>query len=192
MSIFFTSDQHFGHTNVIKYCNRPFDTVEQMNEHMVEKWNSVVRPDDVVYVLGDFSLAKSPVMKYVPRLNGQKHLIAGNHDHCHPIHTKNHEKRQRMIQLYLNAGFISVQLEMKLHIAGQSVKLHHMPYNSDHTKDIRYAEYRPKNEGGWLLHGHVHQLWTVNNKQINVGVDRHQYTPVSIAEIEAIIKAHID
>ena len=80
--IFFTSDHHFYHTNIIKYCNRPFQSVEEMNEEMVKRWNSVVNPGDTVYYLGDFSLAKRPVEVFVPRLNGEKHFIMGNHDVC--------------------------------------------------------------------------------------------------------------
>lgn len=187
--IFFTSDPHFGHYNVIGYCNRPFDEVSQMNEFLVERWNEVVGPEDTVYVLGDFSLGKNWVTQYGPRLNGTKHLISGNHDHCHPLHyKKNEEKRQRMFKLYYDAGFHSIQTEMKMEIAGQTVKLHHMPYRSDHTADVRYKELRPTDEGGWLLHGHVHDLWKINGKQINVGVDVWNFTPVPITEIERIIR----
>lgn len=71
-----------------RYCSRPFATVEDMNDEMVKRWNSVVRPDDIVYYLGDFSLAKRPVEYFAPLLHGEKHLIMGNHDPCHPLHKK--------------------------------------------------------------------------------------------------------
>lgn len=167
---------------------RPFSDVNQMNEHLVQKWNEVVGPDDEVYVLGDIAMNKLWVTVYVPRLNGIKHLISGNHDNCHPLHYKqNEEKRQRMFKLYYNAGFTSIQTEMTIRIADQKVKLHHMPYKSDHTKDERYSELRPKDDGGWLLHGHVHDLWKIKDKQINVGVDVWNFTPVPITVIEQII-----
>ncbi len=186
---FFTSDSHFWHSNIIQYCNRPFDTVEQMNEMLIKYWNDTVGPEDTVYVLGDFSLAHRPVETILPRLNGIKHLIAGNHDHCHPLHyKKKEEKGERMRKLYLDSGFKTIKLEDTIEIAGQLVKMHHMPYRHDHTKDERYANWRPKDEGGWLLHGHVHELWLKKDKQINVGVDVWDFRPVPITEIEKIIK----
>lgn len=188
--IFFTSDLHFGHYNVIQYCNRPFDTVEQMNEYMVEKWNEVVGPDDIVYVLGDFAMGpQENVVKYGPRLNGIKFLVPGNHDRCHEIMHKNKEqKKANGIKLFVDAGFSILPTEHSLLIAGQTVKLHHMPYRSDHTADVRYANIRPTDEGGWLLHGHVHDLWKIEGKQINVGVDVWNFLPVPITEIERIIR----
>jgi calcineurin-like phosphoesterase family protein len=185
---FFTSDLHFGHRNIIKYCDRPYNSVEWMNEELVANWNNMVLPEDTVYVLGDFSLSKDWATKYGPALNGTKHLIAGNHDHCHPIHyKKNEKKKQRMHKLYHDAGFSSIQTELTLEIAGQTVKLHHMPYSNDHTADERYKDLRPKDDGGWLLHGHVHRAWKVREKQINVGVDVWGFKPVPILEIERII-----
>lgn len=187
--IFFTSDQHFWHENVIRYCNRPFNSVIEMNEKLIELWNETVSPNDEVYVLGDFSLALRPVETILPRLNGVKHLVSGNHDHCHPAHyRKKLEKGERMRKFYLEHGFSSITTELKMEIAGKTVTVNHMPYNSDHTNDIRHAEYRPKNGGGWLLHGHVHTLWKVKDKQINVGVDVWDFKPVPITEIEKIIQ----
>jgi calcineurin-like phosphoesterase family protein len=188
--IWFTSDHHFYHTNVIRYCSRPFSSVEEMNEVMVERWNEVVRPEDTVYHLGDFSLAHRAVTVFVPKLNGTKHLIAGNHDHCHPAHHKNKgTKRERMEALYLEAGFASIALAAALEIGGNHVLLHHMPYQGDHDKE-RYTKYRPKDEGAWLLHGHVHEKWKQRGRMINVGVDVWDFRPVSIVEIEALLGGH--
>lgn len=79
---FFTSDTHFNHANVIKYCARPFASVDEMNRVMIERWNAVVKPEDTVYHLGDFALGKAsewPV--FLQQLNGiRKILIIGNHD----------------------------------------------------------------------------------------------------------------
>ena len=79
--IFFTSDSHFGHANIIKHCNRPFSSVEEMDEHLISAWNSRVRPSDTIYILGDliFRSTASPD-SYLSRLRGKKHLILGNHD----------------------------------------------------------------------------------------------------------------
>lgn len=196
--IWFSSDHHFSHFNVIRYSNRPFTTVEEMNEEMVRRWNARVKPEDTVYYLGDFSLSRQALTTYLPRLNGEKHLIAGNHDHCHPVHYKKEAKGERMRALYLETGFSSVALEdsILIEIPGrpentlqyEKVKLHHMPYSGDHVGEERYTEWRPKDEGGWLLHGHVHEKWIVKDRMINVGVDAWQYEPVSIDSLRSLIQ----
>src|SRR5574344_1137749 len=80
--VFVTSDTHFSHTNIIKYCNRPFANAAEMNETLIKRWNSCVNPNDVVIHCGDFALDPSSDMDtIVPRLNGRIVLILGNHDH---------------------------------------------------------------------------------------------------------------
>ena len=76
--VFFTSDFHANHANIIKYCNRPWNTKEEMTEALIENWNSVVKPDDIVFNLGDFMWASSwnPILE---KLNGHIYLIWGNH-----------------------------------------------------------------------------------------------------------------
>lgn len=80
---FFTSDTHFGHKNILEYEKeaRPFETVEEMNEHLIQSWNETVRAKDIVYHLGDFAFGASNVA-IADRLNGNKRLVMGNHD-CH-------------------------------------------------------------------------------------------------------------
>jgi calcineurin-like phosphoesterase family protein len=77
----FTADTHLGHANIIKHCSRPFSTVEEMDASLIATWNAVVRPDDDIWHLGDFSYrsAKAPA-DYLRRLSGRKHLVSGNHD----------------------------------------------------------------------------------------------------------------
>lgn len=186
--IFFTADHHFYHANIIRYCQRPFHSVEQMNEEMVRRWNSIVRPADTVYYLGDFSMAKRPVTLFAPRLHGEKHLIMGNHDACHPCHKKKAESAR---QVYLEAGFKTLDLEQTMEIAGQKVLLHHMPYLSGESDTGGYAlkhrEFRPKDDGRWLLHGHVHEKWKTKDRMINIGVDVWGFFPVPITEIEKVL-----
>ena len=80
-NLFFTSDHHFGHRNIIRYANRPFSSVEEMNEVMIERWNEKVQPQDVVYHLGDFALcSQNETAAILDRLNGQIRLIKGNHE----------------------------------------------------------------------------------------------------------------
>jgi calcineurin-like phosphoesterase family protein len=184
--IFFTADDHFYHQNVIKYCNRPFSSVEEMNEELIKRWNERVKPEDTVYHLGDFALAHRAVTVFAPRLNGHKHLIMGNHDHCHKLHYKKDTKKERMEQIYFDAGFETLQYEMVLSFEKHKFLLHHMPYAGDSGDQERFSNWRPKNYGQILLHGHVHQTWHIKDKMINVGVDVNDYYPVSIDEIITI------
>lgn len=193
MSVFFTSDQHFGHSNILKYCPRPFSDLEDMKIQIIERYNSVVKPEDTVFHLGDFSMHPRELI-VLSRLNGEKHLICGNHDHVHPMNCKSQEKKDRVMKVYLDSGFSSVQTEDALLVSNapfEKIVLHHMPYVGDHTEaGERFSQWRPKDEGNWLLHGHVHQHWKVkvNRNQINVGVDVNNFYPVSLDSILEIIR----
>lgn len=82
MRVFITSDSHFGHKNIIEYCNRPFADVDEMNAALIERWNSVVGKDDMVIHLGDVGLgSREKIGEIIRQLNGRKMLIMGNHDH---------------------------------------------------------------------------------------------------------------
>jgi len=189
--IYFTSDHHFYHQNVIKYCARPYDTVERMNEDMILKWNETVMPNDTVYYLGDFSMAFRSVELYTKRLNGVKILYAGNHDYCHPAHKKsrNEENQKKWIQKYIDNGFSEVHISGELDIPGVArVNINHLPYlESGSSQDIRHGKFRPKDDGRFLLNGHVHEKWRIRKRMINVGVDVWNFKPVSIDQIINII-----
>lgn len=192
--IYFTSDHHFYHTRVIEYCNRPFETVEAMNEFMVAKWNETVSPEDTVYYMGDFSMAFRSVELFTKRLNGKKILYAGNHDFVSPAHKKsrNPENQQKWIQSYIDNGWAEVHITGTLDIPGVgTVNLNHLPYiePGDSGQDIRHAKHRTINDGRWLICGHVHQYWAQRYKMINVGVDVRDFKPISIEEIADIINA---
>ncbi len=188
MKIFFTSDQHFGHANIIKYCPiRKFSSVEEMNEGLVKNFNTRVSEGDVTYHIGDFSLSLHPMQVYLPRLKGTHHLISGNHDKCHPS-DKKASKQQEFEKEYLKAGFASVQTELSLTLDGIDFLLCHFPYTGDHTAVDRFQKYRPKDEGKILLHGHVHSLYQVRDRCINVGVDVWDLTPVESPAIIQIAK----
>ena len=100
---FFTSDLHLGHENIIGYCNRPYDSVDEMNEDLVRRWNQVVTPDDEVIVVGDFAMGKlNETLPLAGLLNGGKTLVPGNHDRmfgCTPTKFENAWLR------YKEAGF---------------------------------------------------------------------------------------
>lgn len=196
MKIWFTSDHHFWHQNVIKYCGRPFKDVQEMNEILIANWNSVVMPDDLVYYLGDFSMAFRPVEIYTRRLNGTKILIAGNHDFCHPAHKKsrNPENQAKWIQSYINNGFASVLFEMELDIPGVAkIRMAHMPYlNPDPAEEQRHNKHRLPDDGRILLCGHVHEKWHTRRTSkgtlmINVGVDVNNFTPISLKTVSELI-----
>lgn len=192
--IYFTSDLHFWHSNVIKYCNRPFSSTEEMNEMLIKYWNDTVGPEDTVYCLGDFSLAFAPVELYSSRLNGIKYLVPGNHDFCHSYHKKarNVEGREKWKQKYVDHGWIVLPEQTNIEISGATVDMCHHPYNfiQTHTiHDDKYDKWRPKDEGRWLICGHVHEKWKIADRMINVGVDVWDFKPVAITEIEKIICA---
>lgn len=81
--IWFWSDTHFGHAGIIKHCNRPYQDVEHMNDSLVTAWNYRVRPNDTIYLLGDFAFGRG-VREIFDRLYGRKHLVIGNHDERNP------------------------------------------------------------------------------------------------------------
>ena len=79
--IFFTADLHFGHANIIRHCNRPFASVDEMDAVLIHNWNAAVGLKDEVYILGDFTMRSAvEAHKYLVRLNGRKYFICGNHD----------------------------------------------------------------------------------------------------------------
>jgi calcineurin-like phosphoesterase family protein len=183
MKTVFTSDHHFGHWKMIKYSNRPFNSVAHMDSMMAYHWNRIIDPDDTVYYLGDFVMNPRQLKETLAILNGNVHFVFGNHDLGHP---KIGSKKWR--EEYLSCGFASVQTELELEIAGQKVLLHHFPYRNDKFQNERYHGVRPVNKGGWLIHGHVHHRWQVKDKQINVGVDAWNFEPVTLETIAALIE----
>lgn len=174
----FTSDLHFGHAKVIEYCNRPYKDAQHMNEILIQNWNSVVKPDDEVYHLGDFAFLKdSDIDKITCRLNGKIHGIWGNHDKGRNL---------------TNHGFVSMYEFAELRLAKDIiVKMCHFPYTGDHDDKDRYPHLRPiKSDNKWLLHGHVHGLWQVmpQERMINVGCDVWNYKPISADQVIDIIR----
>jgi calcineurin-like phosphoesterase family protein len=198
--IYLSADTHYFHTRVIEYCSRPYGSVEEMNEDMVRKWNSVVKPEDTVYVLGDFSLAFRPVEIYSFRLNGTRCLIPGNHDFLHTFHKKSRtkENQDKWIRKYEDYGWIVLPEQTTLDIPGLATfNLCHHPYAdydvTDKNHGDKYEKWRPVDDGRILLHGHVHEIFKTKRSpkgtlMINCGVDVWNFTPVSIDQITEIIK----
>jgi calcineurin-like phosphoesterase family protein len=185
-----TADLHFGHANIIRYCDRPFSSVEEMDEGLIERWNDAVGEGDEVWVLGDFAMGG--LAEHVPlakRLAGHKVLVAGNHDACWEGRSKG--DFVRWTAEYLEAGFERiVQPPSNALLGGTTVLVHHFPYHGDSREDVeRFADHRPADEGSWLLHGHVHDRWRQADRQINVGVDAWGGRPVGDDEVARLIAA---
>lgn len=173
MTTFFTADEHYYHPNIVRYCNRPFTDVEYMARELVARHNAVVRQTDEVIHVGDFTLDERRLFAVLPLLHGRHTLVVGNHDRCHPCHKGSQVARER----YLTAGFVEVVERLVF----EGMLVHHMPYEGDDRE--KYHQYRPKDEGLVLLHGHVHNLWKRRGRMVNVGVDVRGYAPVSLDEI---------
>lgn len=201
--IYFTSDEHYWHTNVIRMCGRPYTETQQMNEDMVLKHNSIVKPEDTVIHLGDFSLAFRAVENYAMRLMGKKLLVPGNHDFCHSYHKKSRhqENREKWLQKYRDHGFEIMPERHTMFFEGLGeVNLCHHPYTTvgderDGSAD-KYARWRPVDDGKILICGHVHEKWKVRRSpkgtlMINVGVDQHGFAPVSLDQLIQIVGENV-
>ena len=181
-----TSDLHLGHTNIIRYSGRPFASTEKMNQAIVDRWNDRVQPEDEVWILGDIALSnrREQLEQNVSRLHGLKVLIPGNHDSCWQGHRKGANRRAMYEEL---GGLKVVDNPEPVMLAGHSVTISHFPFWYS-KKDLRYSEWHPRDQGDWLLHGHVHEGWRQKDRQINVGVDAWSFAPVESATLEKIIE----
>lgn len=166
----FSSDIHFCHNKVIEYCARPYANADEMDSAIIEYWNKTVHKDDTIFVIGDFSINPKNIPKILPRLNGKKILIIGNHDGLKPyVNDKKHEKN-----LKFHVGWAEIHDQLGLYLKnGQFVRLHHMPYQTAMNKEIdaRYWDKRPYDNGSILLCGHQHCRYIKNGSQIDVGFD---------------------
>lgn len=193
MNHWFTSDLHLGHAKIIELSHRPFDTIDDMNNEIIRRWNSVVAPDDKVFVLGDVAMGTiAQTLPLVQHLQGHKLLIPGNHDRCwsgafgkHAEELPSYPGYQRWLKAYQDVGFTVLHEQM---LAWWGFELCHFPYIGDSHDEDRFTDYRPADNGRWLVHGHVHSKWQVNGRQINVGVDVWDFTPVPLEKILEIIE----
>ena len=154
MAIYLISDPHFGHKNIIKYENRPFESAEEMDEVMIENWNKTVSKKDTVICLGDFSFHSQETTAVILKmLNGRKELILGNHD------------RARSVSWWQKTGFDQVY---KYPICIEEFYwLSHEPM------------YMNKNMPYCNLHGHIHSQKMADETQfVNLSVEHINYTPV--------------
>lgn len=149
--IWFTSDPHFGHDNIIEYASRPFSNTEEMDENLVWHWNRVVKPEDLVYCLGDFAWTAAAAKRIRPQLNGSIRLIIGNHDEVLKLAQAGLFQRMEMWKQFREFGFTASHLPL-------------MP------EQIRH--------GFVSVHGHVHNEASPCWNQINLSVEVTNYEPV--------------
>ena len=154
MSIWFTSDTHFWHKNIINYTHRPFDPsdVEGMNEAIVEEWNSKVKPNDTIYHLGDVAFCGvGKINDILSRLNGYKRLVCGNHDRGF-LKKENFTKHWTWIKPYYRLSGLA---------GYPTIILFHFPI----------AAWDEQGRGTWHLHGHSHGSYKAKGKILDVGLD---------------------
>lgn len=180
MTIWLTSDPHWDHTKIIEYDKRPFTDLEHMQREMIARHNAIVAKEDTVINAGDFSLSEKTVPVILPYLNGKHTLVCGNHDKPHACHKKAEAAKRR----YLVYGFVDVLQQMRM----EPFLICHLPYAGDSKEIERYSQWRPKDTGGWLLHGHVHDLWKVKGRMINVGVPVWDYAPIQFETLLALME----
>jgi len=176
----FTSDHHFGHANIIKYSNRPFQDVQEMEAELILRWNSVVDDDDTVFHLGDFTLGrKQQARKLFSRLKGRIIVLANewHHDRYWLPDAKEHPMSSKSGYLVGIASpiFVFGLPELKSKRYPQEIVLCHYPI----------AEWDGKHHGAWHLHGHSHGTYQYpeGTKALDVGVDCHNFYPVSLDEV---------
>lgn len=177
MTTFFTSDTHFGHARIIELCNRPFKDVNHMNEIMIERWNNVVKPDDVVFHMGDVALGSiADSLPLVGRLNGHKFLVPGNHDRI--FSGESEKKRERFYPEYMKVFQAILPECTSINLFGRSITLSHFPYQGDSQENDRHVDKRPVDNGLPLIHGHIHEKRRIEGRMFNVGVDVNDFRPV--------------
>lgn len=173
-NIYFVSDTHFGHANIIRYSNRPYNNIQEMNEQFILNWNAVVKPEDTVWHLGDFAFMQlSEFKKLLWRLNGDINVVLGNHD---KLITNN----QR--ELLAQGKIKSVQHYKRLDVEKSTIILFHY--------GMRVWE--KSHHGSILCYGHSHGSLPPHGLSVDVGVDckeiTEEYRPIALNELLLYMK----
>ena len=164
MNTFFTADTHFGHENIIRLCKRPFADVSEMNSKLIENWNSKIKPNDLVYHLGDFAMKMKPVdlEPIIRKLHGRIILVDGNHDNL-------------LMRIRAKTSpFIGCYSMLEVTVGAQSIVLCHYAMRT-WRHDLR---------GTWHLYGHSHGGLPPYGKSCDIGVDCWNFSPVSFEELK--------
>lgn len=164
--IYYTADQHFGHLNIIRFCDRPFVTVAEIDEALIKNWNNIVSDHDIVYILGDLVFRSDKhASYYIDKLKGEKHLILGNHDH------------KWIKNCNLQKYFASVSYYLEIKDGEKRLALSHYPMLS-WGGAVRgalhiYAHIHNKNDG--LAYETLKQM----DKALNAVVEINDYRPAN-------------
>lgn len=182
-NIFFISDLHIGHKNVIKFDGRPFKDVDEMHYKMINNWNSVVGHDDIVYYLGDLSFSRDSLTKwFIESISGKIYFIMGNHDKYKSISSLG-----RWENIHEYGTEINVKDEDTDKNRGsqgyQRIIMSHYPILS----------WNKAHYGSWHLHGHCHGSLLKNQQEyykrkvMDVGCNCIDYTPISYGKVKSIM-----
>jgi calcineurin-like phosphoesterase family protein len=165
MAVYFISDTHFGHGWALRFRDRPFPSLDAMDEAMVERWNETVGPEDTVWHLGDFALGRQPYFaaRLLSRLNGRKRLILGNNDGPDTVALP---------------GWESVGHYAEIEHEGTWLVMCHYPFR---TWNGMY-------KGAINLHGHSHGKLAPMPRQVDVGVDVWDFRPITLDRIKDGLK----
>jgi len=168
-NIWFTSDQHYGHKNIIRYCHRPFSSVEEMDEKMIDNHNALVGEKDYIYMLGDFSFkgGKDIKSRYFDRLNGKKILIKGNHD------------GKETLKLPWESVYDVLHLKIKRHPGW------HKDPREIFLSHYSHRSWNKSFHGVGHLFGHTHSKLGPYFKSFDVGVDCTNFTPMILEDVFA-------
>ena len=166
--VFLIGDCHFGHKNIIRYCNRPFKDVDDMTENLIKLWNNVVGNNDIVYVVGDFALCgKNKIIEIGQRLNGRKRLIMGNHD-------------QASIETYKQAGFEFIY--------NHPIVLDEF-FVVSHEPMVGFSPSMPF--ANIFAHVHDNPAYTdCSSRSFCVSAERIAYEPIKFETIKELMKAY--
>jgi calcineurin-like phosphoesterase family protein len=208
--IWYTGDPHLGHERIIELCDRPFGSVGEMNEVLIDRINAVVARQDTLVIVGDVLLGKfEESVKLLQRIRaGRIRLFPGNHDRWSLAYAHRgspevvKSKRRMWAADYENAGGrrgvtgATTGIECvpdrrpsawRTVMGGQPVLLSHYPYlgsgDSRPDRPDRYEWLRPVDAGLPLIHGHVHGRWKIRGRMFNVGVDVNDFAPVAESEL---------
>jgi calcineurin-like phosphoesterase family protein len=165
-NIFFTADFHHSHCKILKYAERPFKDVEEMNEALLRNYNSIVSKDDTVFFLGDIAFGLDNAVKCLNSMNGTVHFILGNHD-------KEYEASIRDAN-----NVASVNNLLDIEIDGQPITLCHYALRVWHKSHF----------DSYMLYAHSHNRLEPEGKQLDVGVDAHNFKPVDYGHIKFLMK----
>lgn len=196
---YYTADTHFGHARIIELCDRPFGSVEEMNQTMIDNINAIVKSTQTLAILGDACMGKlEESLKCIAQINARVVLVPGNHDRPSRAMQRKGDVNIKIAKealRYMDGGFDHVYIEAPSGPSvftapidtgtGMPIMMSHYPYEGDSHGEDRHANLRATDRRYPLLHGHVHEEWRYNKNQFNVGVDVNNFAPVSQDEVLA-------